>query len=136
MAVTMLAERLTQSFRPASESRGLFLWSPPHAKNQATDMAKATQVTVENVNVPGHETNVNAEKYDAMKKVLLKVLPKGTPGLTQKQMMEAVKPHLPQDLWPGGAKSGWWVKTVQLDLEAKGLIRRTDTKPLQWYRST
>jgi hypothetical protein len=30
--------------------------------------------------------------------------------------------HLPQNLFPGGAKAGWWAKTVQLDLEARGLL--------------
>lgn len=30
--------------------------------------------------------------------------------------------HLPESLFPGGAKAGWWTKAVQLDLEAKGLI--------------
>ena len=30
----------------------------------------------------------------------------------------------------------WWVKTVQLDLEAKGLIvRRTDGSPTRWHRA-
>lgn len=97
-------------------------------------MAAANKIEVENVNVPGYTSNVNAEKYHAMKKVLLNVLPKKLPGLTQKEMMDAVKPHLSQDLWPGGKKSGWWVKCVQLDLEAKKLVLRTDTKPLQWFR--
>lgn len=92
-------------------------------------------IEVENVNVPGHTSNVNAEKYHAMRQVLLKVLPKHAPGLTQKEMMQAVKPSLREDLWPNGAKSGWWVKTVQLDLEAKGRVVRTQTKPLTWHLS-
>lgn len=42
----------------------------------------------------------------------------------------------PQDLFPGGEKSGWWAKTVQLDLEAKGiLVRDTKSKPLRWWRA-
>ena len=96
--------------------------------------SKRTKIAVENINCPGQTTNVDATKYAAMKKVLLKVLPKKTPGLTQKQMFEAIKPHLPQDLWPGGEKSGWWAKVVQLDLEAKAIIVRTDSKPLTWHR--
>jgi hypothetical protein len=31
-------------------------------------------------------------------------------------------------------KAGWWIKTVQLDLEAKGFISRTQMKPLHWFR--
>ena len=53
-------------------------------------------------------------------------------------MLEApnrVLEHLPQDLFPGGAKSGWWMKAVQLDLEAKGIVRREKTTPIRLHRS-
>jgi len=46
----------------------------------------------------------------------------------------AVVPHLPRDLFPGGAKAGWWSKAVQLDLEAKSVIAREASKPLRWHR--
>lgn len=92
------------------------------------------KITVENVNVPGHQTRVDAAKYKATRKALLKVLPTSTPGLTQSQMFEKARQHLPESLFPGGAKSGWWIKTAQLDLEAKGLVAREKTKPLRWYK--
>ena len=51
-------------------------------------------------------------------------------------MIEKVTPILPSDLWPGGAKVGWWQKTVQLDLEAKGMLKRdAASKPMRWYRA-
>jgi hypothetical protein len=51
-------------------------------------------------------------------------------------MLESIRAHLPQDLWPNGEKSGWWMKTVQLDLEAKGLVvRDTRARPTRWQRS-
>ena len=93
------------------------------------------RVTVENVNVPGRTTTVDAEKYRAMRDALLAVLPSEPPGLTQNEMREAVVPHLPEDLFPGGAKAGWWSKTVQLDLEAKGVVEREPVKPVRWHRS-
>ena len=49
---------------------------------------KKAQVAVENINCPGQTTNVDAIKYAATKEVLLKVLSKNLPGLTQKQMFE------------------------------------------------
>jgi hypothetical protein len=30
---------------------------------------------------------------------------------------------------------GWWAKTVQLDLEAKGIITREKIRPLRLHRS-
>ena len=94
-------------------------------------------VVVENVNVPDYSQRVDAIKYVAMKAALLKVLPGGPPGMTQTEMRKAVLPHLPDDEFPGGAKAEWWSKCVQLDLEAKGVIKRdTAAKPLRWFRVT
>lgn len=93
------------------------------------------KIEVENVNLPGKSTNVDAVKYRAMKKAFLKILPGSSPGLTQKDIQEQVKPQLPQSIFPQGATSGWWAKTVQLDLEAKGIVTRETCKPLRWHKS-
>jgi hypothetical protein len=98
-------------------------------------MASADEkIVVENVNVPGSTSRVNKAMYEAMKAAMWKVLPKESPGLNQTELREAVIHHLPDDLFPGGAKAGWWAKTVQLDQEAKGTLLREATKPLRWYR--
>jgi hypothetical protein len=94
-----------------------------------------SKVTVENVNVPGRTSQVDAEKYEAMKAAILKVTPKRAPGLAAAEMIEQVRPLLPGSLWPNGEKVGWWQKTVQLDLEAKGLLARDPSaKPMRWHR--
>jgi hypothetical protein len=100
----------------------------------ARDSGAGGRITVENVNVPGRTTKVNAAKYRAMHQALMQVLPTEAPGLTQAEMFEAVLPHLPDDLFPGGATAGWWAKTVQLDQEAKGNVVREKRKPLRWHR--
>jgi hypothetical protein len=92
------------------------------------------KITVENVNVPGKTSRVNAAKYRAMKQAMLQVLPTEEPGLTQAQIREAVLAHLPEDLYPAGLTVGWWAKTVQLDLEAKGIVIREASKPLRWHQ--
>lgn len=59
--------------------------------------------------------------------------PRRASGLAQAEMVAAVVPLSPQRLWPGGAKAMWWMKTVQLDLEAKGLVARdAATRPMRW----
>jgi len=93
------------------------------------------KITIENVNVPGHTSRVNKTMYDAMKEAMWQVLPATSPGLTQKEIFESVIPHLPADLFPGGAKAGWWAKGVQLDQEAKGNLIREQSKPLRWHRT-
>lgn len=93
----------------------------------------ADKIAVENVNVPGQVTNVDAAKYTAMHDAMMATMSE-TP-MTANEIKEAAKPHLPDDLFPGGATSGWWAKTVQLDLEAKGKLVRHATKPLRWSKA-
>lgn len=92
------------------------------------------KIEVENINTPGRITRVNRAKYEAMRTALMQVLPDTAPGLSAADAKEAAKPLLPDDLFPGGATSGWWLKCVQLDLEAKGVIARAPTKPLRWHK--
>jgi hypothetical protein len=91
-------------------------------------------IEVENVLHPGNIRRVQADKYEAMKQAYLKILPSTPPGLTGAQIIERVVEHLPEDLFPGGAKAGWWAAAVQLDLEAKGVIKRGGASPVRLYR--
>lgn len=91
-------------------------------------------IDIENVLHPGKVYRVDAAKYAAMKKAFLKILPPKAPGLTAAEIIEKAKPHLPAALFPGGATAGWWVAAVQLDLEAKGVIKRADGRPVRLYR--
>ena len=93
------------------------------------------KIEVRNVNVPGYVTKVDKAKYEAMRKAMLKALPRKPPGLTQQEIRDAVLPLLPEAEFPGGGKAGWWAKCVQLDLEARGtVIRDRKAKPLRWTR--
>ena len=97
-------------------------------------MPKDKQVVVENAVSPGHVRNLNAGKFEAMKAAYLKVLPDTPPGLTPREIQAQLMEHLPQDLFPGGATAGWWAKSVQLDLEAKGVIARQPKPPVRLHR--
>lgn len=97
-------------------------------------MPKDNQVTVHNAISPGHVRNLNAGKFEAMKAAYLKVVPNTSPGLTPTDIQAALLEHLPQDLFPDGAKAGWWAKSVQLDLEAKGVIAREPKGPVRLHR--
>ena len=93
--------------------------------------APAGKIAIETVIRPGKFYNVDAAKYEAMRKALLKVVPKSAPGLTLAEIRERIEAHLPEALYPGGAKAGWWMKAVQLDLEAKGVVTREKTSPIR-----
>jgi hypothetical protein len=93
------------------------------------------KIEVWNVTSPHHKVRVDAGKYHAMKDVMLRLLPNAAPGMTPAELLAAMQPHLPQDIWPGGDKAGWWMKCVQLDLEARGVLARAPKAPVRLWRT-
>ncbi len=106
-------------------------------RKQSTVTASTTKtagkLAVENVNVPGYTHRVDARLYEAMRKAMLKMLPRKAPGMTQSEMWTGLRAYAPKKLFPDSGKIGWWMKTVQLDLEAKHIVVREATKPLRWH---
>ena len=94
-----------------------------------------TRIAIENVIQPGKTYDVDAARFGAMRDAMLAVLPDAAPGLTVAEVKAAVLPQLPQDLFPGGAKAGWWLKAAQLDQEAKGAIARAPGSPVRLHRA-
>ncbi|PDQ19709.1 hypothetical protein CN311_18000 [Mesorhizobium sanjuanii] len=92
------------------------------------------KIEIENVNIPGRTYRVDRAKYGAMRDALLAALPGEAPGLKLAEAKEALLPHLSGDLFPQGKTAGWWLKAVQLDLEAKGVIKRAPRRPVHLYR--
>lgn len=76
-----------------------------------------------NVNTGRSDGTIAKDKYDAMKKALLKVIPRRKAGVPFKGLADRVREHLPAEVFEG-ASIGWYVTTVKLDLEARGLIER------------
>lgn len=93
-----------------------------------------TQVEIENIGQPGKTYRVDAAKFAEMRRAVLAVLPDAAPGMTPAALIDAVKPLLDQGLFPGGDTAGWWVKAVQLDLEAKKVITRAPKSPVRLWR--
>ena len=96
--------------------------------------AGSDRIEVANVNHPGSTRRVDGAMYRAMRRAFVRKLPRRAPGLTLAEALAAALPLLPAALFPGGARAGWWFKTVQLDLEAKGVIVREKTSPLRVHR--
>jgi hypothetical protein len=91
------------------------------------------KIEVENVNHPGKTYRVDAANYHIARAAMLRILPASAPGLTQAEMLDAMRAAL-RPAHPE-MKAGWWMKSVQLDLEAKGLVVRDGGKPLRWTRT-
>ena len=104
-------------------------------------MAKTVQA--KNINHPGHTEQLNERKYTVIREAILAVLPRGDAGMTHReftvQVEQVVKKRLKDEadeLFPRRGSYGWYCKAVQLDLEARKLIRRLDkTSPLRFVRT-
>ena len=97
---------------------------------------KSDKIEVLSVTTPGHVVRLDRAMFEAMREALLAVLPAEAPGPTVAQAKQKLLPLLPQDLYPGGAKAGWWLKAVQLDQEARGVVKRAAGSPFRLYRAS
>jgi hypothetical protein len=95
----------------------------------------ADPATIEILNRDGTSHRVNGEKFEAMRAALMAVLPDGPPGLTVAEAKAALLPRLAPDRFPEPGKAGWWIKAVQLDHEARGLIRRGPGSPVRLFKT-
>ena len=100
------------------------------APKAAPNRAAPKTIDALNVNAPGKTYKRDAVKYLAARKAFLAFLPKSGAGLTQAEMFAAMRQALPEF----GSTAGWWMKTVQLDAEARGEVSRDAGKPLRWKR--
>lgn len=87
-----------------------------------------------NVHNTGKTYKRDAVKYLAARKAFLALIPAKPPGLTQAELMTSMRKALPLGQFPGSTTS-WWMKTVQLDAEARGEVIRDNGKPLRWRKA-
>jgi hypothetical protein len=100
--------------------------------------ARAKTIETLNVNYAKGEggTRIDAAKYEAVKKAILKAVPKSERGIEFRELGAAVEEHLPGGKIPGGGSIMWYVTTVKLDLESRGLIERVERSRPQRVRRT
>ena len=72
--------------------------------------------------------NINKQKYETLKKAILSALK--SKELTHTELFDQLNKSLKNKFT---ANISWYGETVKLDLEARKMIRRTDSKP-QKYR--
>jgi hypothetical protein len=95
---------------------------------------KATKtVATKNPGTDKKPPRIDAARYEAMKAAILAVIPCDAEGVTFASLPKLVGPRLPGDVF-AGASIPWYVATVKLDLEARGLIERLPGKPPQRLR--
>lgn len=106
-------------------------------KKASAGTKKRARVETRNVNYAkgAGGTRIEAAKYEAVKRAILKAVPRSARGIEFLDLIDAVKEHLPGGKIPGGGSIPWYVTTVKLDLEARGLIERAEgSKPQRLRR--
>ncbi len=78
--------------------------------------------------------NIARDKYDEMKRAILKVLGRSRTGMPFTQMSKEVAEHLPSAVYPPTASVAWYCVSVKLDLEARGIIERVPRTSPQCLR--
>ena len=91
--------------------------------------------TIEVLTREGKPWRVDRAKFEEMARALMSVLPEEAPGVTVEAAKAALLPGLDPDLFPGGAKAGWWLMAVQLDHRARGWIAVGGTRPVRIHRT-
>jgi hypothetical protein len=99
--------------------------------NPMEDAMTAAKIAIENVNHPGKTYSVDAGIYGQVRQAWLDVLAGDDKSLTLAEIVERLGARLPNESFTDGAGLGWWSKTVQLDLEAKGLVKRDKGSPIR-----
>ncbi|MBM3140749.1 MAG: hypothetical protein FJZ92_11245 [Chloroflexi bacterium] len=71
-----------------------------------------------------HPGKVSLHIERPIHEAMSRALPRRDPGLPFKELPAAVERHVAADLFAGRSIS-WYTTTVKIDLEARGLIRRS-----------
>lgn len=91
-----------------------------------------SSVSARNVNHPQHRQSLKAEKYALIRQAMLEALPAdgwmSFDALEGKVRVWLQQKAVPPPLFPKPGSVRWYVKTVQLDLEARGEIERMPKK--------
>ena len=121
----------TPSVRDAPRSRGVI----PPASGEAPPRGRHPRISTLRPNgKPGAQ--LDADKYEAMKSAILRVVPADERGIEFERLPEAVRAGLDDRLYgPGGPSIPWYCVAVNLDLEARGLIEEVPgTRPARLRR--
>lgn len=76
---------------------------------------------------------VTKATYDAYRDAAMQVIPNDETGIELQPLIEGIVALLPAELRES-TSPGWWMMTVKLDLEARGVIERVPGKGKQRVR--
>ncbi|MCB2156099.1 hypothetical protein KQI84_14580 [bacterium] len=98
--------------------------------------ASADRVVCETPTPGKKPVRIDRWKYDAIRKAILKSIPRHSEGVAWKELPVLVEANLSEDEKDRLGHVGWYTITVKLDLEVKGEIKRLEgVKPQKLVRT-
>lgn len=83
-------------------------------------MAADDKIQMWNPNTGRPDVKIDREKFDAVRKAILKALPRKGSTMPFKELPLATELNLPDGQIPGGGSVMWYVTTVKLHMEHEG----------------
>ena len=77
---------------------------------------------------------IEQAKYDAMRRALLKAIPRRASGVAFADLKDLVQPQLHVDVFGPETSVTWYLVAVKQDLEARGLIEQVPKTRTQFVR--
>lgn len=110
----------------------------PAAKRKtvsAKSKSAADKVLLHNPNTGQADRHIDADRYAAVRRAILKLVPRSGAGMVFTDLFEAVPEHLPGGKVPRGGAIKWYTTVVKLHMETLGELRRVPgSKPQRLLR--
>ena len=72
------------------------------------------------------------DRYAIARRAALALLPRNAPGITLAEFLDGMTKRLPKAKgWDRALSASWYAMAIKLDLEARGEIKRINTRPPQ-----
>lgn len=106
-------------------------------RSAARDRKDLGKVVLRNGRTGGKGPRLDGGKYSAVRRAILKCVPRAPRSIGFAALIDAVRRHLPEGEIPGGGSIPWYVTSVKLDMEARGeLICDRDASPQTLSRAS
>jgi hypothetical protein len=78
---------------------------------------------------------MEARRYEAVRRALMKAIPRKAPGVTRTELKKAIHSSVPASLFPRSSQVDMWMKCVEEDLEDRGVVQRVTARPERFLRA-
>ncbi len=89
-------------------------------------MSTNERIQLWNANTGREDVKIDRAKYEAVRRAILKAMPRKGSTISFKELPVAVEMALPDGQIPGGGSVMWYVTTVKLHMEYEGEIERVE----------